>query len=270
MPLKTLSTVAVPEGDRDALETAIACARRWSAHLDVCCLSDRQIDMPAILAPEIAATAAILAEETAEEIKAIEARVEKRLTGEAFGWGLMSPIRYPSDFARQIAATHRFSDLAILHASGSGLDPLMQGVTEALLYHTRVPILLAPGPTDAAFERVALAWDGSDVALAAVRAALPILGEAGSIEIVTVDPDSGTSGHDLAVMLDRHGIEVDVSTRPRSGKRIADALAEHVQDRNADLLVMGAYGHRRLREVLLGGVTRMMLDAVPVPLLLAR
>ncbi|NHX22372.1 hypothetical protein, partial [Escherichia coli] len=77
------------------------------------------------------------------------------------------------DFAMRIAQEYRFSDIAILSAPQGQTASLMLGVTEALLYHSRVPILLDSGTGPARFDTILLAWDGSAVALSAIRAAMP-------------------------------------------------------------------------------------------------
>ncbi|QFU08800.1 Universal stress protein family protein [Rhodobacteraceae bacterium THAF1] len=270
MSYKSIFSVATPTDEDDAVDTAIACARKWSAHLDVTCTTADAIDVPTFVAPDMVVAAPTLRDDDAKALEEVQKRLEQRLTGETFGWSVDAFATYGADVARRLAQTNRFADLAVLAASGAEPSGLMHGVLEALLYTSRVPVLLAPDGIESDFDRVMLAWDGSDAALAATRAALPILAQAASVEIVIVEPESDTMGHDLAIMLNRHGTPAPVMGLTRNGKRIAEALTDHARDTEADLIVMGAYGHRRLREIFIGGVTRNMLGAAPVPLFLAR
>ncbi|MGO4838274.1 universal stress protein, partial [Rhizobiaceae sp. 2RAB30] len=140
------------------------------------------------------------------------------------------------------------------------------------------PVLLLPEASRASLrpKRVAVAWDSSLEAARAVREALDMLVAADEVRLVLVDPLAGESGQgaepgaDAAVYLARHGVKVAVDRLPSSGQSVATVLARHAADMNADLVVMGAYGHSRLRERIFGGVTRSMLEMPPLPILLAR
>lgn len=268
MSYKTIATVVMPNAD--ALEVAIGCAARWGAHLDVTMVGRSQLDIPAMISPDLAVTGAVLLEESWAELDTMARRVRSRLAREDIAWALDDDSGHAGAFITGLARAIRMADLVILpHPGRTGGDTALS-VLEAVLYNSRVQILLVPGDETPALESAVLAWDGSDVALAAARAAMPLLKQAGRVEIVAVDPPHDTVGRDLAVMLDRHGIDAPVTTLPRGGRRVSEVLCDHVREQGADLLVMGAYGTRRLREVLLGGVTRDFLDSAPVPLLLAR
>ncbi len=119
-----------------------------------------------------------------------------------------------------------------------------------------------------------MAWNESVEALAAIRAAMPLLEAAELVNIAIIDPpshapDRSDPGGALAEMLARHGITADVSVIARTMPRISDVLARHAADQEADMLVMGAYGHSRLREAILGGATRNMLEQADRPVLMA-
>jgi nucleotide-binding universal stress UspA family protein len=119
-----------------------------------------------------------------------------------------------------------------------------------------------------------IAWNEGREAMNAIRAALPLLKAAECVDIAVVDPaptapDRSDPGGLLCQMLVRHGVKAEVSVLARSMTRVADVLKRHLRDRDADLLVMGAYGHSRLREALMGGATRDMLEEAEVPVLLA-
>ncbi len=120
-----------------------------------------------------------------------------------------------------------------------------------------------------------VAWDASREAARAVSDALPILERASSVAVVSVNPRSRDFGHgdvpgaDIALHLARHGVKVDVQRIETRDLDVGNALLSHVASESADLLVMGGYGHSRLREMVLGGATRTILGEMTVPVLMS-
>jgi nucleotide-binding universal stress UspA family protein len=168
----------------------------------------------------------------------------------------------------------RFSDMAVLPRPNRARHET-EAMFDAVLFGTALPILLCNGPDAPACKRVIIAWDGSDQALVATRAALPLLRQAQAVSIVMVDPPHSSAGRFapgecLATFLSRHDIDCDIDLLPRMKERTSDVLKQHLRDSQSDLLVMGAYGHSRLRESLLGGVTHELMQSSDVPLFLAR
>ena len=121
-----------------------------------------------------------------------------------------------------------------------------------------------------ALDTVAVAWDFSRPAARAVADALLILEKAKRVSVVTVTNekviDTKRSGAELAKHLARHGVNVVLDTVDAAGRGIGDVLESYVTSRNADVLVMGAYGHSRIREFILGGATQSMLSRPPLPI----
>jgi nucleotide-binding universal stress UspA family protein len=121
-----------------------------------------------------------------------------------------------------------------------------------------------------ALDTVVVAWDFSRPAARAVADALPILEKTKHVFVVTVTNekviDTKRSGAELAKHLARHGIDVILDVVDAAGRSIGDVLDSYVTSRNADALVMGAYGHARIREFILGGATRRMLLRAPLPI----
>jgi nucleotide-binding universal stress UspA family protein len=121
-----------------------------------------------------------------------------------------------------------------------------------------------------ALDTVVVAWDFSRPAARAVADALPILEKAKHVLVVTVTNekviDTKLSGAELAKHLARHGVDVVLDTVDAAGRGIGDVLESYVTSRNADVLVMGAYGHSRIREFILGGATQSMLSQPPLPI----
>jgi nucleotide-binding universal stress UspA family protein len=143
---------------------------------------------------------------------------------------------------------------------------------EDAVFHADAATLICPrGMSKAPGDTVLIAWNGGREAMRAVRRAMPFLRRASRIEIAMVDPEAsdGAPGGDLALFLSRHGLSVDVTSLAGGGERASDVLRRRILDLGADLLVMGAYGHSRLREIVLGGVTRDFLRDPPVATLMA-
>ena len=118
---------------------------------------------------------------------------------------------------------------------------------------------------------VLVAWKDSRESARAVRAALPLMVDAEKVILLQVDPPDGSDAQviDKATHLARHGINADAHHTVSAGVPIGEVLLSSVADHDADCLVMGAYGHTRLREWVLGGATRSVLESMTVPTLLS-
>jgi nucleotide-binding universal stress UspA family protein len=154
-------------------------------------------------------------------------------------------------------------------------DQLQHWYTESVIFGSGRPVLVVPHTSErsSAFElgRVVVAWDFSQPASRAVADAVPILQKSRRVEVVTVTNEkvitSKRSAAELAKNLAHHGVDVSVETVDAAGRRIGDVLKSYVDVHKTDLLVMGAYGHSRVREFVLGGATRSMLSRPPIPIL---
>jgi len=147
-------------------------------------------------------------------------------------------------------------------------------VLEGVLFHSGRPLLVLPyihrGP--AKLGKIIVAWDGGATAARALSCAMPVLKRAGRVEVVTmINGKRATSdlpGFDIARNLARHGVQADLKTLPK-GEDVGALILSYAADENADLLVMGGYGHSRLREFVLGGATRTILQSMTLPVLMA-
>jgi nucleotide-binding universal stress UspA family protein len=123
--------------------------------------------------------------------------------------------------------------------------------------------------------RVLVAWDGGREAARAVNDALPILERAKAVKALLINPSDAGKGHrrepgaDIALHLARHRVKVTAARTVARDIGVGDAILAEISDDGIDLLVMGAYGHSRAREFMLGGVTRQMLTTMPVPVLMS-
>lgn len=175
--------------------------------------------------------------------------------------------------AAGLALSGRYADLLVLgqHEPGTPWEPLGGDLAAHLLLACPRPVLVVPSiqrSTDVG-KRVVVAWNGSAEALRAIDAALPFLRQADSVTVATFGP-AGEPGADpeLLSWLLRHGIEARFLAES-PGLEGGEPLLSLLADQGADLLVMGAYGRARMSEMLLGGVTRTVLEAMTVPVLMA-
>lgn len=165
----------------------------------------------------------------------------------------------------------RLSDLVVLGRPTDGLDPESLLTLNAVLMESGTPLLLTPPAAPPTQDRrIAIAWNGSAEAGRAVAAALPLLRRADHVTILTAREDRTSTANpaaELASYLAWHGIAARTQVVP-AGSHAGVALLEQCAAADADLLVMGAYTHSRLRQLILGGVTRHVLGHAPLPLLL--
>ncbi|WP_426318435.1 universal stress protein [Pseudoduganella sp. R-43] len=171
----------------------------------------------------------------------------------------------------------RYADLVVLGqaaAADDNQDSLLPDLPDYVLLNCGRPVLLVPrtGRFPTIGKRVMVAWNGSVEAAKAVTAALPLLRGAEQVTLAVLGNSADTLGEspgaDIALYLARHGVNVEVLRRPEPadpGKAILSLAA----DFNVDLLVMGAYGHSRFREMMLGGATRTILATATLPVLMA-
>jgi nucleotide-binding universal stress UspA family protein len=171
----------------------------------------------------------------------------------------------PNEVARILVDHARLRDLAIFPVNPE--DPGQRSLVEALIFESGRPVLLLPETTTRqlplSFDRAAVAWDHSRPAARAIADALPMLQAAKHVHVVTVVDEKHLrkphSGVELCTHLARHGVEVTFDKTPAEGRTIGEVLEGYAIERDIDLLVMGAYGHSRLREFILGGATKRVL-----------
>lgn len=177
----------------------------------------------------------------------------------------------PGVFAR---LARRF-DLSILGQPEPEQPALDRLIVEAALFDTGRPVLVVPYIQRAGLklDRILLCWDGSHSAARAAADALPFLRRGKLVEVVTVASGPAKSdempGADIAHHLARHNVEVELKRIVTAETDVANTILSHAADSSADFLVMGGYGHSRLREFVLGGMTREILTSMTVPTLMS-
>jgi nucleotide-binding universal stress UspA family protein len=176
---------------------------------------------------------------------------------------------------QQFGRIARRLDLAVVGQAEPEIGAIENIIAETTLFESGRPMIMVPyiqkGPLK--LNKVMVCWDGSRQAARAIGDAMPLLAKAGRVEIVIIANDPGKQdeieGIDMGQHLARHGLKVEVQRIPGGDVDVADALLSHAADSGADFLVMGGYGHSRLREFVLGGVTRTIFHSMTVPTLMA-
>jgi nucleotide-binding universal stress UspA family protein len=170
-------------------------------------------------------------------------------------------------------AQARVHDLSVLDTEEYALDA-DRGLIDTVLFESGRPAIIVPAGANAfSARRVIVAWDGSARAARAVADAMPVLRAAEAVEVLSVagekDLSQSVPGADLAPCLARHDVNVTVTTLAAEDGDVAETLRSQVMRSSAELIVMGAYKHSRLREWVLGGLTQSLLKSSPVPLLMS-
>ncbi|ASV99029.1 universal stress protein [Paraburkholderia aromaticivorans] len=255
------------------LDYALDLAARHDAHLIGLYLVCEEAEGPLFLHGEDIWTASRKARRD-EKLKSAHAafRAAAERAGRGVEW------RAPGGAPSGAAILHaRHADLVILGQD----DPedrdafIARNFVEDVIIASGRPAIVLPyaGPVRPQIENVMIAWDGGRECARAATDALPLIRGAGFVTIMKVErhPHYGEpSGIDVAAWLARHGIEASFTAMPKvSGVHTGAMLLNALADRHIDLLVMGAYGHARAQERLLGGVTRTLLQSMTVPVLMS-
>lgn len=177
--------------------------------------------------------------------------------------------------ADKIGGIGRRFDLIIVGQPDRQKPTADQVIDEGVLFGSGRPVIFVPFIQKGAaiLDRVMICWDGSRAAARAVGDALPFLKKANQVEVVIISDKPGKTdevpGADMGQHLARHGLKVDVKRITSPDIDVPSTILSHASDSSADMIVMGGYGHSRLREFVLGGATRGLLEAMTVPVLMS-
>ncbi|PZU81267.1 MAG: universal stress protein [Shinella sp.] len=280
MGYKTLLAVLDLQKDAQQItDFSISLAEQFGAHV-VGLHAEALAAVPLVAPMEIPDPATVQAlqdmahKETVEVEKTFRATAERNGTSHEWrsfvssaGYGAASLI----DSARSV-------DLVVAGQGESGLLSESRADLENFLFESGRPVLLVPYilKQPKPIKRVLIAWNGSREAARATFDALPFLKAAETVEVFSVDPPETTTqsasmaGAEIAAALARHGINVTVVHQETDRLPASAAIENRLSDSSIDLLVMGAYSHKRWWETLFGGVTRTVLDSMTALTLLSR
>lgn len=282
MPIKTI-LLPVGEKDRDdaLLDVALTTAKRFNAHLDVLHVEpDSESLLPYATIGlsqsmrESVRNAAL--QQHAEATAALQQVVDKACVRN--GVSMARRGKYPSKASADwlvetgsqtelVAQFGRLADLIIMPRPLRVSPP--PRTVDAALRETGRPLLIVPrGAVESIGNRVAIGWNGSKEAAQAVAAARPVLREADAVTVLTTEKRQRRrpSGDDLLTYLSCHGISATLSLLDTRSRMVPEALLASAEALDADLLVMGGYSRHRLREVIMGGVTRHLLEKSDIPI----
>jgi len=277
MSFKTVFVAVGATQDDTELDRAAAIADRLGAHLAVLILG---IAPPPPASPYGVVSNDIWAgeiregqEEAQTRVSAIQARLaEKQVSSSVEGQYIDR-----GTVATLAARFARYADLTLIMPQATGFETLQTWILNGALFESGRPILLLPAGATSFPEahKVMIAWDASVEASKAVRDAIGLMKAADEVHAVLIDPVPSFEGHgpepgaDLATYLGRHGIAAVVHRLPREGKETGEVLRRTASDLAIDLIVMGGFGHSRLRQRIFGGTTTEMLKNAAIPVLMA-
>jgi nucleotide-binding universal stress UspA family protein len=253
--------------------TADTSSQKTAAHLAILVGIEIPVMLPDVWAPS--ADGLVLCDAAHAHAKAVSERLAQR-TKNAVVVPEIRVLHTMGDSASQMAALHaRYADICLVPTATGADSGLAHHYFSALLMHSGRPVLAVPEhcPATASPKHVVIAWQPTRETTRAVHDAMPFLRAAQTVDVLMIDPEVGDTAHgenpgaDIATHLARHSLRVNVVCVPSSGRGVAHAINEYVSQVGATLLVAGGYGHNRLKEFLLGGVTRALLQTAVVPVL---
>jgi nucleotide-binding universal stress UspA family protein len=279
MGYKTLIAVLQSREDADrVLDCAVPLAAHFGSHLvgihaeAVPIIYTTPMEFPV---SELMEASAEINQKHAREVRGV---FESRMSAEGLSSEWHSVENLSGDSALPGAWAARCADLVIAQQGNPEAESAGSGDLNALIFESGRPVLFVPYATTcpSRIRRVLVAWNGKREAARAAFDALPFIMEADETEIFTIDPPQNSatggeaSGVRIAAALARHGASVSVKTQNSDGVAKAVVIENRVSAFGADLLVLGAYSHSRLRELLFGGVTRTILRSMPALTLMSR
>jgi len=262
---------------RPVIDVAVALTIARRSHLDAVAIGyESRSAVGMIVEGGAAAVGAVMgAEQDRAQERANAAiamfEIEAKLAKIAYGTRTFATI--PADAGRTISALARLYDMTIVLQPESSKASYDNEIPQQILFNSGGPMLMVPyihkGPLDA--HHVGIAWDGSRVAARAWRDAMPFLMGAKAVTVIAANEEAGeeASSDQLVAHLGRRGIAARVQRLTAERGDVQGAILSVAAESNMGLLVMGGYGHSRLQERILGGVTRSMFDSMTVPVLMS-
>ena len=258
------------------LDIAAELARQHGAHLTALQVIDVALPVMAMGDGGGGAVIAELMEQMRQSALAAGVKLKVAFEAALAREGIMGEWRQVEGTTPEILALHgRYADVLVLGQDDPESDSA--GLLEAVVFDSGRPVLAIPfaGNFKSIGKRVLVGWNASREASRALHDALPLIAKAETATVFLANPKRGLGGHgeepgaDIARHLARHGMKVEVAMAIADDVPDSALLLNHASDMGADLLVMGAYGHSRLREFILGGMTRSLLREMTVPVLLS-
>lgn len=258
------------------LQTAVNLARVHDAHL-IGIYVKYIAPIPDIPSPDLIEQIIKVQEESANEGAS---KAEQLFNAAVEGEGVAGEWRcVTGDPVEQLALHGRYVDTVIIGQNNpdADIDPGTYDLPDRLILSIGRPVITVPyaGSYPDIGKRVLVSWDASRLATRAVNDALPLLQMADQVDVLAINPSGGAEGHgdipaaDICQHLARHGVNAEAKSITALDMNVGDTLLSRAADFSSDLIVMGGYGHRRLRELVLGGVTRHLLKHMTAPVMMS-
>lgn len=211
------------------------------------------------------------------EAKATQARLLAHLRRTDLAFEQRLALGQVQSVCDQLTMQARHADLTVMTRPAAHAPGMRHEIVEAVLMNSGRPVLVVPPDWSpkAGMRRLFVAWNAGREAARALGDAAPFLSDAASITVGTIDARPTYSGHgeapgvDIATHLARHGFAVDLKNLDSLGADKGASIVAAAQSVGADLIILGGYGHSRMRQAIFGGVTRTLVETSPVPLLLS-
>ena len=256
----------------DRLDTSIAVAEKFDAHL-IGLYVPTTSTLPGYVKPYFTKE---MLEAHARRKEESSADAKKRFDQAVLQAGIRAEWRAANGAgSRSVTNQGRYADIVIVgqHDPDAPRDQSADDLAGDVAVHSCRPVLAVPfaGEFKSLGKRVIVAWNGSREAARATHDALPFLTRAEKVLVLSINaPDQEhIPGADISTHLARHGVSVEIHNREQDEIGVGDAILNAASDYSADLLVIGAYGHSRFRELVLGGVTRHLMRHMTVPVLMS-
>jgi nucleotide-binding universal stress UspA family protein len=261
--------------ERDpARDYAISVARTFEAHLTGLAFAYEPVIPGTIFDGGVVS---VIAACRADNRKAAQAAKEK-FESAVKGAGVLGDAHIVeagmADAATVFGNTARHYDLSVVGQVRPDSELPEEVIIHGALFGSGRPVLVVPyiQETSLKLDRVMVCWDGSRNAARAIADAMPVLERAGVIDVVTIEPRerrNELAGAEIAQHLARHSLKVELKPLVAPDTDVPNTILSYAADSGTDFIVMGGYGHSRLREFILGGATRGMLESMTVPTLMA-
>jgi nucleotide-binding universal stress UspA family protein len=260
---------------RPVVDGAVSLALARGANLDAVSIGYETSNIAMAFGGAAAAVFEIEYERAAERAQAALAVFESEARKAGIAYHLQALTSTPFEAVASVSALARLHDLTIVLQPDRESDTFDNIMPVEILFQAGGPVLFIPYAHKGAleFNRIGIAWDGSRLAARAVRDAAPFLARGNAVTIICVNgedqpPANGTAAG-LAAHLAQHGLASNVEHAIADRADVQPTILSIAADSGLDLIIMGAYGHSRLRERILGGVTRATLEAMTVPTLMS-
>ncbi|WP_439363966.1 universal stress protein [Bradyrhizobium sp. DASA03005] len=262
---------------RPAIEGSISLAAKFNAHLDAVAVGYVATSAAYVMegGAAVAAVFELERERAVERAEAALAVFKSEAANAGISYTCHALGAIPVDAAGSLGEIARLHDLSIVLQPDPAQGAFDNDVPGEILFQAGGPVLFLPYTFRGAFKanRIGICWDGSRLAARAMRDAAPFLARAEEIVIISVNETDAVAGEasarGLARHLGRRGLSTRIVGRTATRADIQPIILSLAADESLDLLVMGGYGHSRLQERVLGGVTRAMLEAMTVPTLMS-